>query len=67
MAADTVQEMIRLLADLKDHGIMLGTIPIMVDVSDGPDRKYVDAHVEFVRDEDTTQKWLVVRPKLAGT
>lgn len=66
MAADTVTDLVRILAAMKDGGVMLASVPIMIDVSDGPNRKYVDAKVEFVRDETTNAKWLVVRPKLAG-
>jgi len=66
MAADTVQDLVRELGRMKDSGVMLASVPIMLDVSDGPDLKLVDAKVEFIRDGETTQKWLVIRPKLAG-
>lgn len=66
MAADTVTDLVRVLAEMKDNGIMLGSVQIMIDASDGPDLKLIDAKVEFIRDGETTNKWLVVRPKLAG-
>lgn len=66
MAADTVTDLVRVLAAMKDGGVMLGSVQIMIDASDGPELKLVDAKVEFIRDGETSNKWLVVRPKLAG-
>lgn len=66
MAADKVIDLVRVLGEMKDNGVMLASVPIMIDVSDGPELKLVDAKVEFIRDGETTEKWLVVRPKLAG-
>lgn len=66
MAADTVTDLVRVLGQMKDSGVMLASVPIMLDVSDGGELKLVDAKVEFIRDGETSQKWLVVRPKLAG-
>jgi hypothetical protein len=66
MAADTVTDLVRVLAQMKDNGVMLGSVQIMIDASDGPELKLVDAKVEFIRDGETSSKWLVVRPKLAG-
>jgi hypothetical protein len=39
----------------------------MVDISTGADPVYVSAEVEYVRDENTDDRWLVFRPKLAGS
>ena len=66
MAADTVTDLVRVLAEMKDGGVMLASVPLMIDVSDGPEMKLVDAKAEFVRDGETSEKWLVIRPKLAG-
>jgi hypothetical protein len=66
MAADTVKDLVRVLALMKDHGVMLASVPLMIDVSDGPERKYVNGRAEFIRDDTSGDKWLVVRPKLAG-
>lgn len=66
MAADTATDLVVVLSHMKDRGIPLASVKVMIDVSDGPDRKYVDAMAEFVRDETTGAKWLVVRPKPAG-
>lgn len=67
MAADTVTDLIVVLAQMKDNGVMLGSVNIMIDASDGPELKLIDAKVEFIRDGETSNKWLVVRPKPAGT
>ena len=63
---DTVGDLVNLLAGLKDHGVMISSLPVMVDISTGTDRVYVAAEMEYVRDENTGTKWLVVRPKPAG-
>lgn len=67
MAADTVTDLIVVLAQMKDNGVMLGSVNIMIDASDGPELKLIDAKVEFIRDGETSNKWLVARPKPAGT
>jgi hypothetical protein len=66
MAADTATDLVVVLMRMKDMGIPLASVNLMIDVSDGPERKYVDATAEFVRDETTNAKWLVIRPKPAG-
>jgi hypothetical protein len=66
MAADTLTDLLRVIVGMKDNGVMLASVPLMIDVSDGPERKYINARAEFVRDEATGEKWFVVRPKLAG-
>lgn len=66
MAADTATDVVMVLSRMKDQGIPLASVNLMIDVSDGPERKYVNAMAEFVRDETTGVKWLVVRPKPAG-
>lgn len=65
-APDTVGELINLLGGLKDHGVMISSLPLMVDISTGPDPVYVPGVVEYVRSESTDHRWLVVRPKPAG-
>lgn len=64
--ADTATDLVVLLMEMKDRGIPLASVDVMIDVSDNAVRKYVAGHAEFVRDEVTGVKWLVVRPKPAG-
>lgn len=66
MAADTATDVLVVLSRLKDRGIPLASVKLMIDVSDGPHLKLVDAMAEFMRDDITGAKWLVVRPKPAG-
>ncbi len=66
MAADTATDVVLVLSRLKDRGVPLASVKLMIDVSDGPTLKLVDAMAEFVRDETTGAKWLVVRPKPVG-
>jgi len=67
MAADTATDIVVVLAQMKDNGIPLASVKVMIDVSDGPTLKLVDAKAEFIRDETTGAKWLVIRPKPAAT
>jgi len=62
----SVADMINMLAGLKDHGVMINGLPLMIDISTDREPVYVAAEAEFVRDENTGDKWLVFRPKPAG-
>jgi hypothetical protein len=63
---DTATDLVVLLSGMKDKGIPLASVFVMVDISETSEPKYVAAHTDFVRDETTGAKWLVVRPKPAG-
>jgi hypothetical protein len=65
-APDTATDLVVTLSNLKDRGIPLASVELMIDISNGPEPQYVAATLEFVRDETTGAKWLVVRPKPAG-
>lgn len=64
---DTATDLVVLLSGLKDRGVPLASVHIMVDISTGREPVYVAAETEFVRDPDMGTKWLVVRPKPAGS
>ncbi len=58
-----VGELMALVAGLKDHGIPLASVDLMVETAPG---MYVAATAEFVRNENTSAKYMVIRPRPAG-
>lgn len=63
---DTATDLVVLLSSLKDRGVPLAAVHVMVDISESGEPRYVAAETEYIHDLDTGIKWLAVRPKPAG-